>query len=194
MLSPGPGCPVKASRRMPCGCDCTHWLTPGQLSAHTGVARRCEAVVNDGAAQQVREDQRQDCPPRPLRNFSDGRGGGATRSVPGNPECGRRTPSVATDPMLSARLSAGDARPNLGYGAAAAPFLALAAPQGGRRAVTDEILVKRLERALRSSYEGGIPVQECLMTRSMDREAPRADRPAAAITPCGQSPALCQAG
>jgi hypothetical protein len=52
------------------------------LAYNLGVAGRGGAVVHDDAARQAGEDRRQDRPPRPVNHLSDGRGHGATRSVP----------------------------------------------------------------------------------------------------------------
>jgi Transposase DDE domain group 1 len=62
-------------------------------------------ALPEEAARPVGEDRRQDCPPRPLRDFPDGRDGAAARSVPGDSECDRRAPSVATCPMLRITVS-----------------------------------------------------------------------------------------
>ena len=64
----------------------------------TGLFR--QSVVDDRAARAAGEDRRQDRPPRPVDGVSDGRGRGAARSLPGNSECDRHAPPVATGPML----------------------------------------------------------------------------------------------
>ena len=82
-------------------------LQPRQLPAHAGAAGRGGAVVDDHVARAAGEDRRQDRPPRPIDRVSDGRGRGAGRSVPGNSECDRHAPPVATGPMLRIGVIAG---------------------------------------------------------------------------------------
>ena len=102
------------------------------------------------AARAAGEDRRQDRPARPVDHLPDGRGDGAARSVPANPDRHRGAPPVATGPML--RITVSDSRRVYGRETRAQnrwlwigrpAICAIAAPQQrGRPAVTDEILVR----------------------------------------------------
>jgi len=107
------------------------------------------------------QDRRQNRPPWTLGDLPDGRGDGAPRSVPGNPDRHRDAASIAAGLMLRiapqwpARLPARDVRPNPALwigGPAIQAIVALRRRNGG--AVIDEIVAKRLVRELRLATNG----------------------------------------
>ena len=128
------------------------------VRAPDALTRRGASIPRRPRSSCCKEAGRQDCPPRPLGSFQNGRGGGAARSVPGNSECKsprsvhRHWPDIEDHRLgWPARPLVGDTRPNPGLWIGRPGIWAIAAPQQrGRRAVTDEILVERLERGLRS--------------------------------------------
>jgi hypothetical protein len=67
---------ARAPRSPPRGCSFIHWP---KTSPTSSAPRRCpgdQPLIDNNAARQVGEDQRQDCPTRPLHQVSDGRGAG----------------------------------------------------------------------------------------------------------------------
>ena len=77
------------------------------VRAPDALTRRGASIPRRPRSSCCKEAGREDCPPRPLGSFPDGRGGGAARSVPGNSECNRRAPSIVTGPILRIIVSAG---------------------------------------------------------------------------------------